>query len=123
MKLTPIAVCRTTTSPLPGGGVSRSVHTSASGPPGLKTINPLLIVPLLIVLSSAFDVEDRIDRNLQSRRESVGLRGKADDSDQVRMLRIAHAFGPCRRRMRMNAIGAAVGGGDRDINHFADQRI
>src|SRR5216684_3502565 len=44
MKLTPIARCTMRTSPRPGLAVSSAVHSSASGPPAVRTTTPMSVI-------------------------------------------------------------------------------
>jgi hypothetical protein len=73
--------------------------------------------------TSLSDFKLRIDRNLHRCDEMIGLARQSDNLDQRGVLRICHATRPRRRRMRMNAIGAAVRSRHRDVDDLAHGRV
>ena len=72
---------------------------------------------------SALDEEGRVDGQLQACHQRVCLRGHAHHRQKIGILRVGHPLRAGRRRMRMDAIGAAVRYRNGDVDQFPSQGI
>lgn len=70
-----------------------------------------------------FDGKLRVDRDLESVGEGVGLGRHADDSEEFGVLLFGETLCPGRGSVGMNTVAAVVGDGDGDVDKLFGERI
>ena len=70
-----------------------------------------------------FDGKLRVDRDLESGGEGVGLGRHADDSEEFGVLLFGETLCPGRGSVGMNAVAAVVGDGDSNVDQLFGERI
>src|SRR6478672_8066168 len=68
-------------------------------------------------------VECGVDRHSKGSGKLVGLGGQRNDGEQLAMLLLRHSLGAGSRGMGMDAIAAAIGGRNGDVDHLLGQRV
>src|SRR5437870_4627967 len=67
--------------------------------------------------------EHLVDLDLVAVSQAVRLVGHADDGHQLAQHRLGHAAAAGRRRVRSDAVVAAVGGAHREVDHLLGERV